>query len=238
MIKKIIAIMLGVTFFFILFSQIDRLLGYPMATKDMNKIIMQYGKDINRNCEGVIIPESDKKSLYIYFLEIKLGTSKCVIDILEKSQKDTIEIEFSPGGLQMEALYLAHYINTNNIKVKIKSVCNSACTLLLMSSKESSVCYRSKIGFHQSTLKDSSNVSFLNNFISVTKPLEVYENKTMASYGVDSKYYRTILYETPFEEIYYINHEIETTQYGFANKIIDCSSEPLVQIRKSNNIAK
>lgn len=222
MLRKIIYGMLVVIFTFICISQIDKILGYPIAANTFDSVLENYGNNNLKNCDGVIYNKENQEVLHIYLLDIKEGTSKCIIDLLEKDQKDTIEIEFSGGGLKMEALYLSNYINKNNIKVKVNSSCESACTYLLMSSKESVVCDKSIIGFHQTSLKDGS-LSIMNNIVSVTEPLNAYAFNKMEEYGVSINYLDAIISKTPSDEMYYLNHNTETLRYGFSDKVITCN---------------
>ena len=221
MLRKIIYGMLVVIFSFICIAQIDKILGYPIAANSFESILENYGKSNYKNCDGVFINEKNKENLHIYLLNIKKGTSNCIINLLEEDNKDTIEIEYSGGGLKMEALYLSNYINKNNIKVKIKNSCESACTYLLMSSKESSVCNTSMIGFHQTSF-DEESLSIMNNVVSILEPLNAYSYNKMKEYGVSTNYLDAIISKTPSDEMYYLNHKTETLMYGFADKIEEC----------------
>lgn len=233
MLKKFIYVVFCLIVVFLTFITVDRVLGYPLASKSMEKVINDYKSSIRKDCSNVVIPKDKNESLYIYFLDIKKGTSKCIIEQLKKENKNKIEIEMSSGGYVFEALILSDYINSNNIEVKINRVCHSACTYLLMASKKSEVCAQSEIGFHEYR---SKNYSILNKIFQYNAPIKAYSYNKMEEYGVNRNYLDTIISKTPNNKMYILNHKTETKQYGFSDQIIDCKLGDLKPISKKNNI--
>tara|TARA_B100000700_G_scaffold57935_1_gene62887 strand:- start:8633 stop:9316 length:684 start_codon:yes stop_codon:yes gene_type:complete len=221
--------MLRIVINFFAFFILSYLLIVPNTLSQEHLKINYFQQIINsKNCLGVDIAQFTNKKLYLFNLDIKVGTYYCLKNLLK--EREELIINNSNGGSFVDAYYLSEFINDNNIKVKITKNCLSACTILLASSKNSQMCTEAKLGLHSVGFYNSEDKKVKNFFESILgEYFSFYINllnnmyiKKMVDYGVN--YYHVNTYTNSYTDRLYKFNGLEAKKYGYVKKTIRCKS--------------
>lgn len=95
---------------------------------------------------GNMSPKNRGSGIEIRDWTIKTGDFDCLVKYYSKASK--ITVGDVSGGSVIEAHSISDYIFDNNIGFKVVNECASACTFLLMASKDAEICERARIRVH------------------------------------------------------------------------------------------
>jgi len=220
--KKVFKYMCKLCLALILTPTLVILLNYLTNDSLIKMISITQNSDIYKNyfiytnpCESLKPLNNMDNSISIkenYFIP-SLGS--CYVDKLKEI--DLIEIETNYGGRTTSALVLAREIKRNNINVKIKEECYSACVDVLMHGNKRLVCENAIVGIHQQSAK--INNKWLNMYLIKNNEFSM---KKYEDFGLNSTLILDIINKTPSDEMYELS-KTELLKTGIATQIIACN---------------